>query len=73
MKDAVTARGADSEGAQVHEQMTDAFLRRYDQLVKRADRLNPPHPKRKVGDGAPDHEPSLHPTPLDQSVAKAAG
>jgi len=47
---------------QLSEQTKNDFLRRYDQLVKRADRLNPPPPLRKVeGDAA--KKPSTQLTP----------
>ena len=38
--------------ARISEEMKDAYLRRYDRLVKRADKLNP-HPPQDAGGGAP--------------------
>jgi len=61
MKDAVAEVKTDAE-AEFSEQMKTDFLRRYDKLVKRADRLNPP-PVRKLNDDGPPHKPPLQPTP----------
>jgi transposase len=48
---------------QLSEQMKNDFLHRYDKLVKQADRLNPPQPKRKSGSGLPKNKPVQQPTP----------
>jgi transposase len=48
---------------QLNEPTRSEFLRRYDQLVRKADRLNPPSPKRKAGDGSSKHKPVQQPTP----------
>ena len=47
IKDAVVEAKTD-HGAGLNEQMKSAFLRRYDKLVQKAERLNPPPLKRKV-------------------------
>jgi exonuclease VII large subunit len=50
---------------QLSEQAKNDFLRRYDRLVKRADRLNPPQPRRKdVGDAAKKSSTQLTPRRL---------
>lgn len=61
MKDAVSEAKTDDE-ARFNEQMKNDFRRRYDKLVKKADRLNP-SPKRKLKGGAPQHKPPQQPTP----------
>jgi transposase len=63
IKDAVTEARALPDEAQLNEGMKNAFLRRYDRLVKKADRLNPPQPKRRVGHDAPKNKPPARPTP----------
>lgn len=59
MKDAVAQAQADTK---LSEQTKNKFLRRYDQLVKKADRLNPP-PVRKAESDAPQRKSPLQPTP----------
>jgi transposase len=59
MKEAVSEAEAD---AHLSEQTKNEFLRRYDKLVKRADRLNPP-PARKAESDAPKKKPVQQPTP----------
>jgi len=61
MKAAVAEAKTDVE-IKVGEQMKTDFLHRYDKLVRKADRLNPP-PERKVGDAAPKNKPVQQPTP----------
>ena len=61
MKDAAAAAKADAD-VELNEQIKTDFLRRYDKLVKRADRLNPP-PVRKVGDEPPKKSILQQPTP----------
>jgi transposase len=48
---------------QLNERTKSDFLRRYDKLVRKADRLNPPPPVRKVGDDSAKHKPVQQPTP----------
>ena len=49
IKDTVAQAQTDAEvEVELSAQMKNDFLRRYDQLVKKADRLNPPLPKRKA-------------------------
>lgn len=52
-------------GAEVglSEQIKNDFLRRYDKLVKQADRINPPQPNRKVAGDSPKKKPVRQPTP----------
>ena len=59
MKEAVAQAQAE---ARLSEQTKNEFLQRYDKLVKRADRLNPP-PKRKAESDAPQKKSPLQPTP----------
>lgn len=59
MKEAVAAAQAD---ARLNEQTKNEFLQRYDKLLKRADRLNPP-PIRKAERDAPQKKSPLQPTP----------
>jgi len=47
IKDTVAQAQTDAE-VELSAQTKNDFLRRYDKLVKRADRLNPPQPKRKA-------------------------
>lgn len=61
MKDAVREAKTENE-VEFNEQMKNDLLRRYDKLVKRADRLNPP-PARKLKADAPLHKPPSQPTP----------
>ncbi len=61
MKDAVGEAKTDAKG-EFGERMKNDFMRRYDKLVKKADRLNPP-PVRKLKGDAPPHKPPLQPTP----------
>jgi transposase len=49
--------------SQLTEQIKQDFLRRYDKLVKKAGRLNPPPPKRKVASDSPKKKPIQQPTP----------
>jgi transposase len=53
---------AKAETAQLSEQAKNDFLRRYDKLVKKAHRLNPP-PKTKVEGDAPKNKLPIQPTP----------
>ncbi len=63
IKDTVTKAQAEV-GSQLTEQMKNDFLRRYDKLVKKAARLNPPEPKTKVaGDSPKKKKPVQQPTP----------
>jgi transposase len=62
IKDTVTAAKAEVE-TQLTEQMKNDSLRRYDKLVKKADRLNPPPPKRKVAGDSPKNKLVQQPTP----------
>jgi transposase len=48
---------------QLNERTKSDFLRRYDKLVRKADRLNPPPPVRKVGDDSAKNKPVQQPTP----------
>jgi transposase len=63
IKDMVTEASANPADTQLNEEMKTNFLRRYDRLVKRADRLNPPLPKRKVEGLAPQKSVLQQPTP----------
>ncbi len=63
IKDMVTEARANPAEAQLNEEMKINFLRRYDRLVKRADRLNPPLPKRKAEGLAPQKSVLQQPTP----------
>lgn len=62
MKDAVAEAKALAED-RLNQQRENDLLRRYDKLVKRADRLNPLQPKRKVGSAAPKKKPAQQPSP----------
>jgi transposase len=62
IKDAVTEAKANDE-ARLNQQRENELLRRYDKLVKKADRLNPPQPKRKLDRDAPKKKPIQQPTP----------
>lgn len=62
MKDAV-AEAKTSTEVVFSEQMKNDFLYRYDKLVKKADRLNPPLPVRKVTDSTPQKSLLQQPTP----------
>jgi len=64
IKDDLTKVKAETD-AQFSAQTKNDFLRRYDQLVKKADRLNPPPPSRKdVGDAAKKSSTQLTPRRL---------
>lgn len=62
IKDAVAQAKTDVR-AGLSEQMKNDFLRRYDKLVKKADRLNPPQPIRKVEGDPPKNKPVQQPSP----------
>jgi len=62
IKETVTEAQA-AGGTLLTEQMKNDFLRRYDQLVKKAARLNPPEPKTKVAGDSPKQKPVQQPTP----------
>ena len=62
IKETVAQAKTEVEG-EVSEQMKNDFLRRYDKLVKQADRLNPQQPKRKPGSDLPKNKPNRQPTP----------
>lgn len=62
MKEAVAELKTDDE-VEFTAQMKTDFLRRYDKLVKRADRLNPPQPKRKLDGDSPKKKLVQQPTP----------
>ncbi|MGB9179579.1 MAG: IS66 family transposase [Pyrinomonadaceae bacterium] len=62
MKDVVTQAKANDE-TRLNQQRENDLLRRYDKLVEKADRLNPPQPKRKVERDAPKKKPAQQPTP----------
>ena len=62
IKDAVTEANTETEVG-LSELMKNDCLRRYDKLVKKADRLNPPPPKRKVPSEAAKNKHSQQPTP----------
>lgn len=62
IKDAVAAAKTDHEVG-LSEQIRTGFLRRYERLVKKADRLNPPQPIRKVEGDASKKKPVQQPTP----------
>ena len=51
------------DAAQLNEGLKAALLRRYDKLVQKADRLNPPPKKRKLKGPVPQNSPPLQPTP----------
>jgi hypothetical protein len=61
VKDAVAQAKAEP-ATQLSEQTQNDFRSRYDKLVKRADRLNPPQPKRKAESDAPK-KPAVQLTP----------
>lgn len=61
IKDTVAQVRADAE-VRLSEQIKNEFLRQYDKLVKKADRLNPP-PKTKVESDAQKKKPTQQPTP----------
>jgi transposase len=62
IKDAVAQANEGAE-AGLSEQMKTDFLRRYDKLVKKADCLNSPPPKRTVGGDSPKKKLVQQPTP----------
>jgi transposase len=62
MKDAVAQAKADAQPG-LSAQMKNDFLRRYDKLVKKADRLNPPVPIRNMEGDASKKKPVQQPTP----------
>lgn len=62
MKDAVTEAKANDE-ARLNQQIENDLLRRYDKLVEKAARLNPPQPKRKVGSAAEKKKPAQQHSP----------
>jgi transposase len=62
IKDAVTEAKANDE-TRLNQQRENELRRRYDKLVKKADRLNPPQPKRKLDRDAPKKKPIQQPTP----------
>ncbi len=62
MKDAVGEAKADAKG-EFSERMKNDFMRRYDKLVKKADRLNPPPPKTEVEAESTNNKPVQQPTP----------
>jgi transposase len=62
MKDAVTQAKTDAQVG-LSEQVKNEFLRRYDKLVKKAGRLNPPLPKTKVEADSTKPEPVQQPSP----------
>jgi hypothetical protein len=57
------AAEAKAETTQLSDESKNDFLRRYDRLVKKADRLNPPRPIRKVKGDTPKSKPVQQPTP----------
>ena len=62
IKEAVTEAKA-VDDTQLSEQMKNDFLRRYDKLVKKASRLNPPPPNSTVGSDSPQKRSVQQPTP----------
>jgi transposase len=62
IKETVAQAKTEVEG-ELSEQMKNDFRRRYDKLVRQADRLNPPPPKRKPGSDSPKNKPIRQPTP----------
>jgi transposase len=62
MKDAVAQAKADAQPG-LSQQMKNDFLRRYDKLVKKADRLNPPPPQTEVEAESTNNKPVQQPTP----------
>jgi transposase len=62
MKDVVGEAKVNDE-SRLNQQRENDLLRRYDKLVKKAARLNPPQPKRKVERDAPKNKPVQQPTP----------
>ncbi|HLL13801.1 MAG TPA: IS66 family transposase [Pyrinomonadaceae bacterium] len=62
MKEEVAAAKTEAEVG-LSEPMKAELLQRYDKLVKKAERLNPPLPKSKVAGDAPKTKPPLKPTP----------
>jgi Transposase IS66 family len=62
IKEAVAEAKQVAEG-RLSEEIKNAFLRRYDKLVEKADRLNPPQPKRTVEGDSPKQKPVQQPTP----------
>ena len=62
IKEAMAEAKVEAE-VQLSEQIKNDFLRQYDKLVKKADRLNPPRPKRTVRSDAPKNKPVRQPTP----------
>jgi transposase len=62
IKDAVTEAKANDE-TRLSQKRENELLRRYDKLVEKADRLNPPQPKRKVERDAPKKKPAQQPSP----------
>jgi transposase len=62
IKDSVAQAQAEA-GSGLSEQTKNAFLRRYDKLVRKAERLNPSPPKRTTEGEVPKKKPLPHPTP----------
>lgn len=62
MKDTVAQAKTEAQ-AGLSEQIKNDFLRRYDKLVKKADRLNPPEPQTKVEGNSTKNQPIQQPTP----------
>ena len=62
IKERVTATKEAAAG-ELEEQLRDEFLRLYDRLVRRAERLNPPPPRIDAGVAAQSKPPPLRPTP----------
>lgn len=60
---AAASEAKTATSVQLNEQIKQDFLRRYDKLLRKADRLNPPPLKRKAETDAPKNEPVQQPTP----------
>jgi transposase len=63
IKGIVAEARANPAQAHLNEEIKTDFLRRYDKLVRHADRLNPSEPKRKVDGDAPQTSVPQQPTP----------